>query len=542
LPPTLLRLEPLEDRMLLSSYTAFTATDLVNDITAANTSGGTNTITLGADITLEAANNSINGGNGLPVIAAGDNLTILGQGHTIARDQYSSSSFRLFDVSSGASLNLQNLALSGGRLFGGSGTAAEGGGIYNSGNLTLGGVTVETNTVQGARGSSLGTKGNPSARGVAGASGMGGGVYVAGGVVALTDNYFRFNTAVGGSGGFGGGSHSGKDGTGGAGGNGAGAGVYVAGGSVTLTNNTFFADAAAGGRGGYGGSLFRSIHGGTGGRGGNAQGGGVYVGGGTVALTNNTILFMNANAGPGGNGSPGGSGGSGGSAQGGGVYVDAGAATVTLLNDTLNGNYANGANGGNAGKGSSGGNGGNGGNGQGGGLFVVSGGTTTLANTVIAQNYVTAGAGGSGETNGTAGTPGSASATDVSATVTSSDHDLIGDGSGFSATTSNGDQVGSSSNPIDPLLENALSNNGGPTLTKVLRTGSPAIDAGDSSAPGLPATDQRGFARIVGTTVDIGAYEYNPADYNAGAAAVDLSVTASTPPRQSPPAGRSPTR
>jgi hypothetical protein len=41
-----------------------------------------------------------------------------------------------------------------------------------------------------------------------------------------------------------------------------------------------------------------------------------------------------------------------------------------------------------------------------------------------------------------------------------------------------------------------------------LLPGSPAIDAGDSSAPGLPATDQRGLARIVGNAVDIGAYEF----------------------------------
>ena len=31
---------------------------------------------------------------------------------------------------------------------------------------------------------------------------------------------------------------------------------------------------------------------------------------------------------------------------------------------------------------------------------------------------------------------------------------------------------------------------------------------GDNNAPGLPATDIEGYARIVGTTVDMGAYEY----------------------------------
>jgi hypothetical protein len=44
------------------------------------------------------------------------------------------------------------------------------------------------------------------------------------------------------------------------------------------------------------------------------------------------------------------------------------------------------------------------------------------------------------------------------------------------------------------------------------RPGSPAIDAG-TNVISLPATDQRGFARVVNGTVDIGAVEgvFNPA-------------------------------
>lgn len=41
-----------------------------------------------------------------------------------------------------------------------------------------------------------------------------------------------------------------------------------------------------------------------------------------------------------------------------------------------------------------------------------------------------------------------------------------------------------------------------------LQSGSPAIDAGDSNAPGLPPTDFDGFARKQGSAVDIGAYEF----------------------------------
>jgi hypothetical protein len=57
---------------------------------------------------------------------------------------------------------------------------------------------------------------------------------------------------------------------------------------------------------------------------------------------------------------------------------------------------------------------------------------------------------------------------------------------------------------VRPLL-GPLQNNGGPTQTMALLPGSPAIDAGDTT--GAPDTDQRGFPRIVGGTIDIGAFE-----------------------------------
>jgi CSLREA domain-containing protein len=81
---------------------------------------------------------------------------------------------------------------------------------------------------------------------------------------------------------------------------------------------------------------------------------------------------------------------------------------------------------------------------------------------------------------------------------------LIGNGAGSGITNSDGNQVGSPSAPIDPKL-GPLADNGGPTKTHALLSGSPAIDA--ASTPDCPATDQRGVLRPQGAACDIGSYE-----------------------------------
>lgn len=58
----------------------------------------------------------------------------------------------------------------------------------------------------------------------------------------------------------------------------------------------------------------------------------------------------------------------------------------------------------------------------------------------------------------------------------------------------------------NPLL-GALADNGGPTWTHALLTGSPAIDAGSNAA--CPVTDQRGITRPQGMHCDIGSFELN---------------------------------
>jgi hypothetical protein len=129
-----LTLEPLEDRTLLNHYFVANAAQLIDDINAANAAGGVNTITLTAPpsqpYTLTSAYGSNpDGATGLPTIAAHDDLTIVGNGDSIARG-VSAPAFRLLDVAPGASLTLESVTLQGGLAFG-SGVSAEGGAIFN---------------------------------------------------------------------------------------------------------------------------------------------------------------------------------------------------------------------------------------------------------------------------------------------------------------------------------------------------------------------------------------------------------------------------
>jgi hypothetical protein len=119
--------------------------------------------------------------------------------------------------------------------------------------------------------------------------------------------------------------------------------------------------------------------------------------------------------------------------------------------------------------------------GAGGGIYQYEG-TLTLANTIIATNTAPYGP-------------------DVLGHLASKGYNLIGnssDGSGFTAT----DLLN-----LYPLL-GPLQDNGGPTETMALLRGSPAIATGRVALlpPGI-TTDQRGSARIVNGTLDIGAFE-----------------------------------
>jgi hypothetical protein len=75
------------------------------------------------------------------------------------------------------------------------------------------------------------------------------------------------------------------------------------------------------------------------------------------------------------------------------------------------------------------------------------------------------------------------------------------------------DTVGTPENPVDPRLD-LLRNNGGPTETHALLTGSPAIDTGTGATSATffdcPPADQRGVVRPQAVQCDIGAFEDQP--------------------------------
>ncbi len=185
-------------------------------------------------------------------------------------------------------------------------------------------------------------------------------------------------------------------------------------------------------------------------------------------------------------------------ASGGGIYNDGG--TATLNNCTISGNSATN---------------------DGGGLIDFDS-TATLTNCTISGNSATGGGGlynnsGPATLNNTivAGNTSMGTENDISGTITAGSNNLIGTGgSGGLVDGTNGNQVGVAEPGLDPL---GLQNNGGPTQTIALVTGSPAINTGNNALAVDPTTgeplafDERGsgFPRIIDSTVDIGAFEYS---------------------------------
>ena len=160
--------------------------------------------------------------------------------------------------------------------------------------------------------------------------------------------------------------------------------------------------------------------------------------------------------------------------DGGGICNSGG--TVTVINSTLSGNTAS----------------------NGGGIFNFVGGELTLGNSIVAGNIAQSSS-GKEISNGLPEIPG---------IFTSQGHNLLGE-NGVSGVD------GGSLDPSDIVptvgigaILAPLGNYGGPTQTHLLVPGSPAINAGDNALiPSGVTTDQRGFPRIQGGIVDIGAVE-----------------------------------
>ncbi|MCC7508074.1 MAG: hypothetical protein IT464_01705 [Planctomycetes bacterium] len=412
---------------------------------------------------------------------------------------------------------------------------------------------------------------HPGGAGGAGGAAQGGAIYVDSGTVVVSQAELSQNVADGGNSGAGGAgsSYSNSGGDGGDGGDGGaaeGGAVYARLGNTTLTECEITANECNGGwaidpglnNGGDGGTGWSNRGGDAGdsGDGGAARGGGVYVGqAGVIVRVERSNISGNlcqggngATGGDGGDGTSGGrgghagAGGAGGDGVGGGLFRAGGTQTLVVINSTvadnnvLPGSGGDGANGGWASGGGNGGNGGAGGNtglASGGGVYNLNG-TTQLNNATVAGNSAgnnaspgTGGNGGNGASTGAAGlaggtlTPSGGGLVRAGGTVTASST-IIADNTATQANDVSGAVTGTNclvedtggatltgSNNItgqDPQLA-PLGQNGGPTQTRAIASGSPARNAGLANSL---TTDQRGagYLRDDGNGADIGALEY----------------------------------
>lgn len=307
-------------------------------------------------------------------------------------------------------------------------SAVEGGGIYNDGELTINHSTIYSNSATDIGGGisnngvglSVGALTIMNSEILSNASGStgGGGLFNWGGTATVSNTIVTANN----SGGYGG-------------------GLYVQNGDMHLINSTVSKNDAHRGGGlysNYTGTV--SIIGSTfyGNRATLFNGGGVDIaesGKQTYVITNSTFVSNTSQT------------------SGGAIFVTAQNTVLVIVNSTLSGN-----------KGSSG------------GSILVNLGSVTLKNSVVANSP------GVGNCSGT---------------VTDGGNNLQ-----YGGTVAN--SCGATIATADPKL-GLPGPHGGNTDTMALMVGSAAIDAGNPAT--CAATDQRGVARPLGLACDIGAYE-----------------------------------
>ncbi|MFP5206211.1 MAG: choice-of-anchor Q domain-containing protein, partial [Acidobacteriota bacterium] len=210
--------------------------------------------------------------------------------------------YTVFSVNSGVTAAaIDHLNIANGSVV--NDTAAYGGGINNSGTLTVSNSTISGNTVVSAPASGVGNS-------------YGGGIHNSG-TLTVTNSTFIGNTAMGPGYDFGAGIYSGsgtlritnstfsqnfaQNGT-----NSSGGAIYIGGGTLTVTNSTIFGNSATAG-------------------GSTSYGGGIFSGGGTLTVINSTISGNFATAG-------------GGTGYGGGIFSSS---PVNMSNSILSGNSSN---------------------------------------------------------------------------------------------------------------------------------------------------------------------------------------------------------
>ena len=338
------------------------------------------------------------------------------------------------------------------------GEFAGGGAIYAAGNIILANSTVSSNRTTGQ-------------------SAIGGALY-AGGNIELTNSTvngsYTTSTSAEGGGLYAAGNvtltNSTVSGNRTEGASSGGGGVFASG-NVTATNSTVSGNSTAGNNSTGGGilaegvvTLTGSAVSGNSAAGTGARGGGILALGG-VAITSSTISGNSATA------------------QGGGIWTNDSPSMIRF--STIYNNRVASA-------------------GDGGGVTVS--GLTLIDHAIIARNGV-----------GPSGQP--TTHDDIRGAVDVR-FSLIGNGTGVQINDLGGNIVGSSAQPINPMLA-PLADNGGPTQTHALLATSPARDAGDFDFQPPPNSDQRGapFIRRFGQRVDLGAFELQP-------------VTLSLPPTQ----------
>ncbi len=144
---------------------------------------------------------------------------------------------------------------------------------------------------------------------------------------------------------------------------------------------------------------------------------------------------------------------------------------------------------------------------------IAAEGDVQIVNTTIARNSANfAGGGVLGETvieNSIVALNKAQAEPDIFGDFAGSSFSLIGVNSSGSGITNgaDGNKAGTSASPLNPQL-GALEFNGGPTKTISISSTSPAFNAGSvAKIPNNVVNDQRGLARVVGASVDMGSVE-----------------------------------